>query len=126
MIHFPNGAQGRNRTTDTRIFSPLLYQLSYLGLAPFFLIEPCGAFKTVKMALKFSTRPYPEQVETPLAIPSAPDRAGCASGENRDGRRGYRKIRRVCPVEPLTGDDFIAFAREAGARLDQNSDAEPP
>ena len=26
-----SGAQGRNRTTDTRIFSPLLYQLSYLG-----------------------------------------------------------------------------------------------
>ena len=25
------GAQGRTRTTDTRIFSPLLYQLSYLG-----------------------------------------------------------------------------------------------
>lgn len=25
------GAQGRDRTTDTRIFSPLLYQLSYLG-----------------------------------------------------------------------------------------------
>ena len=29
-----NGAQGRNRTTDTRIFSPLLYQLSYLGPRP--------------------------------------------------------------------------------------------
>ena len=28
-----SGAQGRNRTTDTRIFSPLLYQLSYLGNA---------------------------------------------------------------------------------------------
>ena len=28
------GAQGRNRTTDTRIFSPLLYQLSYLGAVP--------------------------------------------------------------------------------------------
>ncbi len=26
------GAQGRNRTTDTGIFSPLLYQLSYLGV----------------------------------------------------------------------------------------------
>ena len=26
-----NGAQGRIRTTDTRIFNPLLYQLSYLG-----------------------------------------------------------------------------------------------
>src|ERR1051325_6865499 len=25
------GAQSRNRTSDTRIFSPLLYQLSYLG-----------------------------------------------------------------------------------------------
>ena len=27
-----NGAQGRIRTTDTRIFNPLLYQLSYLGI----------------------------------------------------------------------------------------------
>ena len=26
-----NGAQTRNRTKDTGIFSPLLYQLSYLG-----------------------------------------------------------------------------------------------
>src|SRR3546814_8980829 len=26
-----NGAQGRNRTTDTMIFSHVLYQLSYLG-----------------------------------------------------------------------------------------------
>ena len=26
------GGQGRNRTTDTRIFSPLLYRLSYLGM----------------------------------------------------------------------------------------------
>ena len=25
------GAQGRNRTNDTWIFSPLLYRLSYLG-----------------------------------------------------------------------------------------------
>lgn len=29
------GAQTRIRTTDTRIFNPLLYQLSYLGLEPF-------------------------------------------------------------------------------------------
>ena len=28
-----NGAQGRNRTADTGIFNPLLYQLSYLGTA---------------------------------------------------------------------------------------------
>ena len=25
-------AEGQNRTADTRIFSPLLYRLSYLGL----------------------------------------------------------------------------------------------
>ena len=29
-----NGAQGRNRTTDTVIFSHVLYQLSYLGAGP--------------------------------------------------------------------------------------------
>jgi hypothetical protein len=28
-----DGAQGRNRTTDTVIFSHVLYQLSYLGIA---------------------------------------------------------------------------------------------
>ena len=28
-----NGAQGRDRTTDTAIFSRMLYQLSYLGVA---------------------------------------------------------------------------------------------
>ena len=30
-IYLKNGAQRRNRTTDTGIFSPLLYRLSYLG-----------------------------------------------------------------------------------------------
>ena len=28
-----NGAETRIRTRDTRIFSPLLYRLSYLGMA---------------------------------------------------------------------------------------------
>jgi hypothetical protein len=28
-----NGAQGRDRTADTAIFSRMLYQLSYLGIA---------------------------------------------------------------------------------------------
>ncbi len=32
LSHLTN-AQNRNRTSDTRIFSPLLYQLSYLGIA---------------------------------------------------------------------------------------------
>ena len=30
-----DGAQGRNRTVDTRIFNPLLYRLSYLGFLAF-------------------------------------------------------------------------------------------
>ena len=30
--HKRNGASGRNRTNDTRIFSPLLYRLSYRGI----------------------------------------------------------------------------------------------
>src|SRR5216683_2977454 len=30
---FRNGAQGRDRTTDTAIFSRMLYQLSYLGIS---------------------------------------------------------------------------------------------
>ena len=32
IITFKVNAQSRNRTSDTRIFSPLLYQLSYLGI----------------------------------------------------------------------------------------------
>jgi hypothetical protein len=31
QFHLVHGAQGRNRTTDTAIFSRMLYQLSYLG-----------------------------------------------------------------------------------------------
>ena len=32
-LHHSNGGSGRNRTSDTRIFSPLLYRLSYRGVA---------------------------------------------------------------------------------------------
>ena len=32
ILNEKNGAQGRIWTTDTRIFSPLLYHLSYLGI----------------------------------------------------------------------------------------------
>ena len=30
-FNYKENAQSRNRTSDTRIFSPLLYRLSYLG-----------------------------------------------------------------------------------------------
>ena len=32
LIRIEYGGQGWNRTTDTRIFSPLLYRLSYLAI----------------------------------------------------------------------------------------------
>ena len=32
QLALKSGGQGRNRTTDTRIFSPLLYRLSYLAI----------------------------------------------------------------------------------------------
>ncbi len=35
MGHVGDYAEGRSRTADTRIFSPLLYHLSYLGAAQF-------------------------------------------------------------------------------------------
>ena len=31
-VEYKNGASGQNRTVDTRIFSPLLYRLSYRGM----------------------------------------------------------------------------------------------
>ena len=47
------GGQGRDRTADTRIFSPLLYQLSYLADVSFArvmskLISLKGRFRDVK------------------------------------------------------------------------------
>ena len=47
------GAEGQNRTADTGIFSPLLYRLSYLGMAlkkpkiirpPFFCQDIFGSY----------------------------------------------------------------------------------
>jgi hypothetical protein len=39
-----NGAQGQNRTADTRIFNPLLYRLSYLGVRDLRLAGARGAY----------------------------------------------------------------------------------
>src|SRR5262249_19068014 len=49
-----NGAQGRNRTTDTVIFSHVLYQLSYLGAGP---AENSGAVESGRY--RGSVRPCP-------------------------------------------------------------------
>ena len=36
VSRFKSGGLGQNRTADTRIFNPLLYQLSYLAKRLFF------------------------------------------------------------------------------------------
>ncbi len=45
--------QGQNRTADTRIFSPLLYQLSYLAASPL------GEFPSRRDPLILNVRPTP-------------------------------------------------------------------
>ena len=42
FLNFKSGAQGRNRTADTGIFSPLLYRLSYLGIGQFWNLKIKG------------------------------------------------------------------------------------
>ena len=51
-----NGGQGRNRTIDTRIFSPLLYQLSYLAILAYCRTKSGG----------LSVLAYPVATATPL------------------------------------------------------------
>ena len=41
------GAQGRNRTTDTVIFSHVLYQLSYLGIRASARPRPGQAYRGI-------------------------------------------------------------------------------
>ena len=52
-IGLSSGGQGRNRTTDTRIFSPLLYRLSYL--ATVLQIQP-GLGQSIKPPVATHTR----------------------------------------------------------------------
>lgn len=44
------GGQGRNRTADTRIFSPLLYQLSYLALKFLEYSDKTGCASNIELA----------------------------------------------------------------------------
>jgi hypothetical protein len=57
------GAAGRNRTTDTRIFSPLLYRLSYRGPSSFAVaeltgIEPAISGLTGRHVNRYTTAPH--------------------------------------------------------------------
>ncbi len=51
------GAQGRNRTTDTAIFSRMLYQLSYLGSRAVAIDYAVPAIKAAHPSHRFHLAP---------------------------------------------------------------------
>ena len=73
---FESGGQGRNRTTDTRIFSPLLYQLSYLAFVRQPLNNRCC----------LSTRFYPRYFENTNPACSTPERIQGKAGSRLSWR----------------------------------------
>ena len=83
-------AQSRNRTSDTRIFSPLLYQLSYQGMN-------CGD--------RIWT--YDLRVMSPTSFQTAPPRDNYANIKLMSGGRWIRTTEStanrftVCPLWPL-------------------------
>lgn len=61
-----NGAQGRDRTTDTAIFNRMLYQLSYLGAG-----HRSGSKRPYRQAdrpAQLPNVPKPRQKETPRQL----------------------------------------------------------
>jgi hypothetical protein len=108
-------AQGRNRTSDTGIFSPLLYQLSYLGRTATF--RKRGAFardRTVRQALLDATAARrltharvtgPRRSERPrrerLALEALDPLGTAAVRYGRRARAGHSRL--AAPREPLHG-----------------------
>ena len=59
----PNGAQGWNRTSDTAIFSRMLYQLSYLGIRRAGR-RPGGTARFIEVRFGSVQRRFEQSVET--------------------------------------------------------------
>ena len=72
-----DGALGRNRTTDTRIFNPLLTQLSYLGKRGAHSVKgrvlnpraPCASSNLKGCALSGLRTGFEKRVPAPLGDP---------------------------------------------------------
>ena len=95
-----SGAQGRNRTTDTAIFSRMLYQLSYLGLATFvrqerpYRIHPCTC-PVLKAGNPIKDDPHPRltlaQTHLLPRIQRESHKFRPASGRDRHRRNAWSK-----------------------------------
>ena len=105
-----NGAQGRNRTADTVIFSHVLYQLSYLGIrqdgwarqrrrsltVATFAVHPSGIGRRPRNAVAFAE---PFQEVSVLAAAAAKGRVRGRFGPAAE-RAGLRLIRRLRHTRP--------------------------
>ena len=98
------GAEGRNRTADTRIFSPLLYRLSYLGIlwCCASLCEGGGAEEVCRRSRRGGT--LPTELPRHCSDPSIYARwhpMSRFSGGAGSGIQGPRsKVRGAAPVIP--------------------------
>ena len=106
------GGQGRNRTTDTRIFSPLLYQLSYLAIPGQSARRACGALlrddvRSNEQNPGSDTRTsgvldrlHPSPSRNPRSIKRPPSRTACdhALPGRRRVRQGRQRKSGTTPV----------------------------
>ena len=97
-LRVENGAQGQNRTADTRIFNPLLYRLSYLGTPNVggtgFLGD--GSRPVQHPAVNPRRSPFPRGFRGLRGLPGRPEWRSHPSttGPNRCRRTAWS--RRVC------------------------------
>lgn len=90
-----SGAQGRSRTTDTRIFSPMLYQLSYLGE------EALGARFVLRLA-PFRQAPHtaPSAQTPPTALLAPPNAHEPPHAPGDPGPPASTRATRSTPLRP--------------------------
>ena len=114
-----NGAQGRDRTTDTVIFSHVLYQLSYLGpfelprrdmppgrLRPeraaslafaFFAVHPAGKLRRIGRRAGYSVAVTKPLEQVAIFAPAAAERSmlGARRLAAQRAKPGFRLVRHI-------------------------------
>src|SRR6185437_9708596 len=88
-----DGGQGRNRTTDTRIFSPLLYQLSYLATPAGSLARPALR----GLAITNRVLDWPPRKPSSIRAQPMPHRARSRSASSPNACIGTRPSRTSTP-----------------------------
>jgi hypothetical protein len=78
-----SGGQGQNRTADTRIFSPLLYQLSYLATSSLSTVGTRILTPAARLAPRFTS---PARCEPSLRLARAAGKPSIRCSTNRAGR----------------------------------------